>query len=203
MDRDGTGASARPGIALWLAVLLGGLGIVFLAVAAPALRFPHPRLSALIYAVFSPLCHQIPERCFYFRGFPVAVCGRCLGIYSGFVAGTLFHPILQGFARPRLPAVRALAALSIPIGVDVAGNVLHAWSSPTGIRFVTGIIWGVILPFFVLPGIHDLALTGRHRRRAKWNDPPGDPVPEPGGEKSSSNPALIRNTIREAGGVKI
>jgi uncharacterized membrane protein len=185
MDRDGTDASARPGIAVWLAVLIGGLGIVFLVAAAPALQLHSPRLSALIYAVFSPLCHQIPERCFYFRGFPVAVCGRCLGIYSGFAAGTLFHPILQGFSRSRLPALRALVALSIPIGLDVAGNVLHAWSSPKGIRFATGIIWGVILPFFVIPAINDLALTGRHRRRAKRDDPPGGPAPDPRGEKSS------------------
>jgi uncharacterized membrane protein len=185
MDRDGTAASARPGIAVWLAVLLGALGIVFLAIAAPALRLHNPRISALIYAVFAPLCHQIPERCFYFRGFPAAVCGRCLGIYSGFAAGTLFHPLLRGFARPRLPAIRALAALSIPIGLDVAGNVLRAWSSPTGIRFVTGIIWGIILPFFVIPGIHDLVLAGRDRRRANRGDSPGGPAIKPRGKIST------------------
>jgi uncharacterized membrane protein len=169
-----SGTRARTGAAIWLAILCGGLGIVALATAAPALRLDHPRISALIYAVFAPLCHQAPERCFHLQGFPMAVCARCAGIYAGFAAGALLYPALRGFSRPRLPSLRAFLAVSAPIGLDVAGNVFLLWRSPNGIRFLSGLIWGLILPFFVIPAVHDLILTRGEKRRARIAAPPGD-----------------------------
>lgn len=163
---DGDGASRTRGIIVWIIVLLGGLGLVALIMAAPALRLHSPRLSALLYAVFAPLCHQIPEKCFFYRGFPMAVCGRCAGIYAGFAAGAAFHPVFRGFARPRLPSWRVLAAFTAPIAIDAAANLIHAWRSTNGIRFASGFIWGLVLPYFVIPAIQDLVRTGRQRQQS-------------------------------------
>jgi uncharacterized membrane protein len=164
---SGDGVSRAQGILVWVIVLVGGLGLVALITAAPALRLHSPRLSALIYAVFAPLCHQIPEKCFFYRGFPMAVCGRCAGIYAGFAAGAGIHPVLSGFVRPRLPSLRVLAAFTVPITIDAAANLLHAWRSSNGIRFASGFIWGVVLPYFVIPAIQDLVMTSRRRRRER------------------------------------
>ena len=42
-----------------------------------------------IYAAFSSVCHQQPERCWWLLDHPLAVCVRCLGFYVGAIAGLL------------------------------------------------------------------------------------------------------------------
>jgi uncharacterized membrane protein len=133
--------------------------------AAPALRLRLSWASGLIYAVFEPLCHQRPDRCFYLGGFPLAVCGRCLGVYLGFVAGLLIFPFQRGFVKTAPPPVPAFLIFSLPIGLDVAGNVLHLWTSPIGLRLATGAVWGTILPFYWMAGIVGAFEDLRTRRR--------------------------------------
>lgn len=140
----------------WLLVLLGGLLWNAALFAAPALRHHAPRVSAMIYAVFSPVCHQIPERSFFFRGFPLAVCGRCLGIYLGFSAGTILYPFLRRFSRPFLPATSIFVLVSLPIGLDTAGNFLGLWASPIWLRLAAGLVWGSVLPFYLITGFYEV-----------------------------------------------
>lgn len=147
----------RAAFAVWLMSLVGSVALVLMTLAAPALRAGSPRLSALLYAVFAPLCHQDPARCFHYAGYPLAVCGRCLGIYVGFILGTLLYPFARGFARPAPPAGRTFLLASLPVFLDVAGNVLGLWSSPIGLRFATGVLWGIIFPAYFVAGLHELA----------------------------------------------
>ena len=140
---------------IWLLVLIGIFAWNAALFAAPALRYQAPQVSALIYSVFSPVCHQLPERSFFFRGFPLAVCGRCLGIYLGFSAGTVLYPFLYRFNRPRLPATPIFILFSFPIGLDSAGNFLGLWASPIVLRFAAGVIWGSILPFYLITGLYE------------------------------------------------
>jgi uncharacterized membrane protein len=147
----------RAAFAVWLMTLVGSVTLVLMTFAAPALRAGAPRLSALLYAVFAPLCHQVPARCFHYAGYPLAVCGRCLGIDIGFVLGALLYPFVRGFARPFPPAVRTFLLFSLPISLDVAGNVLGLWSSPIGVRFASGVLWGIVLPAYFIAGMHGLA----------------------------------------------
>lgn len=159
----------RAVLAVWLLALVGSVGLVLLTLAAPALRSRSPRLSALLYAVFAPLCHQDPGRCFHYAGYPLAVCGRCLGIDIGFVLGTLLYPFARRFPRPFPPGVRAFLLISLPVSLDVAGNVLGLWSSPIGVRFATGVLWGAILPAYFISGMYELAT----RIPGLRNPPPG------------------------------
>ncbi len=148
----------RPAFAVWLIALVGSVSLGLMTLAAPALRAVSPRLSALLYAAFAPLCHQNPGRCFYYAGYPLAVCGRCLGIYIGFALGALIYPFARGFARPPFPpAARTFLLVSLPVFLDVAGNVLGFWSSPIGVRFATGLFWGTLLPAYFIAGMHELA----------------------------------------------
>ncbi len=143
------------GILSWLALL----------VLAPYLRSQGNRLNSLIYAAFAPTCHQIPSRCFHIFGYPMAVCGRCTGIYAGFLAGLLAFPLLlRGLGRATPPPSLFFILLTIPIGVDAAGNFFGLWSTGNGLRFATGLIWGSILPFYFVAGMNSLFLKRRSPR---------------------------------------
>jgi uncharacterized membrane protein len=136
------------GILLWIAALFY----------APYLKKLSSPLSGFLYAVFSPTCHQIPSRCFYAFGHPMAVCARCLGVYSGFLLGMVIFPFTKGFSKISMPKVNTLIIMSIPIFIDVTGNFLGLWASSDWVRLVTGIVWAIILPFYFLAGITDYFL---------------------------------------------
>lgn len=136
------------GIIIWI-------GAMFLA---PYLRCESLPSNFFVYAIFSPVCHQIPSRSFHVFGYPLAVCVRCLGIYFGFFVGTALYPILQGFSSLTLPKNRAFLILSFPIVLDTIGNFFHIWSTSNGMRFAIGFLWGIILPFYFILGIADLIL---------------------------------------------
>jgi uncharacterized membrane protein len=140
---------------IWLLAFLGGLMWNAALFVAPLLRHETPVVSALIYAAFSPVCHQLPERSLSILGSPLAVCGRCLGIYLGFSAGTILYPFLRRFSRPFLPATPIFVLVSLPIGLDTAGSFLGLWTSPIGLRLAAGLIWGSILPFYLITGLYE------------------------------------------------
>ena len=133
------------GICLWI-------GLIF---SAPYLQNQSSPLGRWIYPIFAPTCHQAPSRCFHLWGHPLAVCARCLGIYFGFLGGTLLYPLIRGFEGLSMPRLKTFALVTIPIAIDTLGNILTLWSSPAGLRFCLGVLWGSILPFFFITGIAD------------------------------------------------
>ena len=151
-------ASTDPSTArkVWFATLAGAivwLTAIFLAPWLAGRGAAGP--ARFVYAVFAPLCHQIPGRCFVLGGHPLAVCGRCLGIYAGFAAGLVLYPFVRGFARVALPPAWLFLLLTLPMALDGTGGLLGAWKSPIGLRFGHG---------FRL-GDHPALLFRRRRRR--------------------------------------
>jgi uncharacterized membrane protein len=126
-------------------------------VLAPVLRRSGASASRVIYACFAPVCHQMPERSFVLAGYPLAVCARCFGIYVGFLAGTILHPILRGISSARLPHLHSFLLVSLPIGIDAAANALGLWNTPNLLRFLVGLPWGAILPFYLLTALAEPA----------------------------------------------
>ncbi len=152
--------------AVWLAATLGAAVWLALIVLAPWLAARSSTgLARAVYAVFSPVCHQIPGRCFFLFGHPLAVCGRCLGIYAGFAAGLVFYPLVRGFRRSGLPSARSFVIATLPMAVDGLAGLAGLWRSPVGLRAVTGLVWGALLPFYFVPGVADF-FDLRERRRA-------------------------------------
>ena len=127
------------------------LGLILLA---PYLRSRGSPWAAWLYGVFAPTCHQIESRCFTLFGFPMAVCARCLGIYLGFLLGTLAYPWLR-FSIPELPGIRTFIAFTLPIGLDTLGNTLGIWHTPSLLRMALGISWGMLLPHYWVTGLAD------------------------------------------------
>lgn len=144
------------GILLWL-------GIIFLA---PYLKSQGSGLNIFAYLIFTPICHQIPDRSFLLFGHPLAVCARCLGIYFGFLGGMGLYVFRRGFSGTALPEVRTFVLITSPLVFDAIGNFLHLWSTPNWIRFSTGFLWGLILPFYFITGISDFFIK-RDREKAK------------------------------------
>ena len=146
------------GSAVWLA-------LIFLA---PWLAARGASSAArVVYAAFSPTCHQIAGRCFVLDGHPLAVCGRCLGVYAGFAAGLVLYPLVRGFSRLSLPDARLLLLLTLPLALDGTAGLLGIWKSPIGLRFATGLLWGAGLPFYFVTGVADLVRAGRARAAAR------------------------------------
>jgi len=145
------------GIVIWIALIL----------IAPYLRGRYPSFSAVIYASFSPVCHQLPSRCFYLAGVPLAVCSRCLGIYVGFFSGTLAYPAIRGFSISALPKIRSFFLLSLPIALDTLGNFWGLWSTPAWFRFIFGVIWGTLLPYYFITGFSEFFIHLKRTKQAK------------------------------------
>lgn len=75
-----------------LVVALGAVWVAAIVFAPIGLASANggAQLCALgTYAVGSFVCHQIPARSFYLDGHPLAVCGRCTGLYVSALAGGL------------------------------------------------------------------------------------------------------------------
>jgi len=49
-----------------------------------------------VMAFFAKSCHQQATRCFWWADFPMAICGRCLGIYFGVAYACLRQAFDQG-----------------------------------------------------------------------------------------------------------
>src|SRR5215468_7249240 len=100
---------------LWMALIL----------AAPWLMAErHFLASAAIYQVFSTICHQAPERSFYFHGRPMGVCSRCASIYAGFIIGLALYPFLRDLREGGFPPRWILISAAIPTVIDFTAGVL-------------------------------------------------------------------------------
>jgi uncharacterized membrane protein len=121
-------------------------------------------VSAAAYGAFSGLCHQMPERSFHFEGFPLAVCARCFGLYAGAAAGVLFYPPARGLARRDAPGRAWLVVAAAPTTVDFALGFFGVWENTHLSRFLTAVILGAGVAFYVVPAALDLSYRRSLRR---------------------------------------
>ncbi len=128
----------------------------------PFLKSYSPTWSDFLYSIFSPVCHQISERCFFLFGFPLAVCTRCLGIYIGCLLGMILFPIIHGFSSPKIPKIRIFILFTVPIALDTFSNFFSIWNTTPWLRFTIGFIWGVILPFYLVSGLSEAFQNKKH-----------------------------------------
>lgn len=122
------------------AALLATAAVLLLALAPPWLP---SGAAGTVEAVFSWVCHQMPERTLHLHGGPVALCHRCLGILVGLVGGLAVAPLV-----PRLPLAtreqaRWLLAAGLPTAVDWTLTALGIWTNTPLSRSLTGALFGV------------------------------------------------------------
>jgi uncharacterized membrane protein len=121
--------------------LCGGLCVLILTPAFLAAR-SYSLPAMLGYLLFSPLCHQIPERSFHICEYPLAVCHRCSGIYFGLFLGLLL-PLKRLFQICSRPHLRLFViGICTPIALDFFLSYLGIWPGTPLSRFSTGLIFG-------------------------------------------------------------
>jgi uncharacterized membrane protein len=136
--------------------------LCILIIGAPILASrAHYTPASFIYLLFSNVCHQMPDRSFIFAGFPFAVCHRCSGIYLGLMLGTLFkNPLLKH--SPGIRRAWVLASI-VPLLIDVLLPLAGLWTGSTTGRFLTGLLFGIMLSGLLFQGIVELLANPQQR----------------------------------------
>lgn len=143
-----TVARARWG---WLGLQITALVLLLFALAPPWLP---THLQAVFMQAFAPFCHQIPARMPHLDGTPLAVCDRCIGIYSGAVIGVAVGG-WWGLIRRTLPRIHPawLAAGLLPALIDWAGPWLGLWTNIPLSRALTGALLGGTAGLFIVAAL--------------------------------------------------
>lgn len=117
-----------------------------------------PGLAGVIYRAYSFTCHQLPSHSYFIDGYQVALCQRCLAIYTTMgLAGIIYT--LGWFRQVSLNWPWFLLFM-IPMGLD-GGS---AWVSELAV--VVPLIWFWGLGLLLIAGI--LFLLRRQNSRIPW-----------------------------------
>lgn len=120
-------------------------------VLAPLLSGSMPGVSSALYACYQPICHQIDSRSFHVDGGKLAVCARCSAIYVGFLLALIVYPLIRRLDEHAVPS-RFWIVLAIgPMIADVMLNFFGLQSSTLLTRAISGGLFGVIIPMYILP----------------------------------------------------
>jgi uncharacterized membrane protein len=120
---------------------------------------------SLLMFLGSTLCHQLPERSYFFGSLQMPLCARCIGIHFGFLLSTAF--LWTGSRRftSGIPSLKHMGVL----GVVMAFFLLDSTLSYGGIstsdnlrRTLSGLSLGVTFPFFVIPLLNSTIFPGRN-----------------------------------------
>jgi uncharacterized membrane protein len=140
----------------WL-LLVNGLALTYAGLPwlSPVARATgHPLIGQALFVLYTPLCHQLPQRSFFVCGHQVAFCHRCAAMYTSiFVAGLLFG-LLRRRIRPAALKVGALLLLPMLLDGgthlldDVFGLGFRGGGDAIGtlnfwLRMLTGVLVGV------------------------------------------------------------
>lgn len=100
------------------------------------------------------ICHQLEERSFVIDGLVMPICARCTGIYIGVFTTILYILLTKRYKSnmiPNIPISLLLFFLLSPMAFDGVSSYLHLRPSDNFLRIVTGIPFGIVLPFFLFP----------------------------------------------------
>lgn len=130
---------------LLVAMWCGGI------VLAPSLSTALPGVSSSLYSFYSPICHQIDARSFHLSGEKIGVCSRCSSIYFGFLFSLALYPLFRNIQVPALPKKHWIALAILPMLIDVLMNLVGIHESTLLTRAITGLLFGLILPLYLIP----------------------------------------------------
>jgi len=157
--------------AYWL-VVAGSIAWLGLAVGAAYARARGWEVASLLDAAYGRVCHQIPERSAWLFGEPLAVCHRCLGLYSGFVVGLLTLPYLPRLRHRLLDRPRSIVLFFVPMLADV-----FLWSNVPLSRMASGFVAAFPVGLLVWAAVCQVEQQARAR-----NAPRPPLIPISGGE---------------------
>jgi uncharacterized membrane protein len=127
---------------LWLSLI-----ILTPYLAAKGFKLP----STFFYYFFSHFCHQRPERSFFLFGKQLPVCARDVSLYAAAFVSSLLYPKLRPICSTTMPSILYLVLFLFPMAFDGGTQLLGLRESTNLLRCITGILAGLIAPFFVIP----------------------------------------------------
>jgi len=101
-----------------------------------------PWLTQWQHKLFADFCHQDPNRSFWIGGQPMAVCSRCLGIYTGFTLSWILLPFLSIIEPHDNYLKKVILAVVLLNCIDVIGNAFGFWQNTLVSRLVLGWLMG-------------------------------------------------------------
>ena len=120
------------------------------------------------------LCHQLPQRSFFFDGYQSPLCARCTGMYLGFLIGLVFLILRRRTHSARLPTTAIIAVLigfitimgidGINSTISVIPGAPQLYHTTNIQRIVTGTLFGLAMCMLFFP-IFSTAI---------WRQPSGD-----------------------------
>lgn len=110
----------------------------------------------LCYRIFSLICHQNPERSYYFMGEKLPVCVRCLGLYFGLLLGLVIYPFFSNIRETRIPNVKISLIFLAPIVFDGVSQMIGLYNSPHYVRILTGILASSGSMLYILPILNNI-----------------------------------------------
>jgi uncharacterized membrane protein len=145
-------------------LLAAAWGALCLAVTAAPWLAAHSyhNVASVLYLLFSGICHQIPERSFALSGYPLPVCHRCFGIYSGLFFGCFVVPcgVHRHASLRRYLVLGSMTALAVDALAPLAG----LWNNSALSRFSTGLLFGIVASLLVVRGLEEFAQEFSWRR---------------------------------------
>ena len=125
--------------------LLAATLFMFIAALGPGL-FSDTAISygSWQHQIFHVLCHQDVARSYSISGVQMAVCSRCLGIYSALLLGTILMPVFALFSISSFNTEKSWLIIGILLNLaDVSGNYFGLWTNTMLSRFILGSIVGL------------------------------------------------------------
>lgn len=95
-----------------------------------------------VYRLYTPVCHQFESRSLHVNGRPLAVCGRCSGIYAGFLAVAGVMLAAPSLAKRRSPRPSLLIPSLLPLGASLLAEWGGLAEVTNAVRTVTGLVAG-------------------------------------------------------------
>jgi uncharacterized membrane protein len=159
-------SGVRWGMRHWLLLVNSGAilyaGLPWLSPLAKASG--HPLIGELLFRIYTPLCHQLPERSFFICGHQVGFCHRCVALYTSIVAAGLLFGLLRRHIRPI--ALKTGGLLLLPILIDglshmaddISGLGFRGGGDAIGtlnfwLRMITGVLVGVVTLLAIYPRV--------------------------------------------------
>lgn len=110
-------------------------------------------MKNLLFFLGRSVCHQIPERSFFIQNLQFPLCARCTGIYTGMFLSFLYLFISNRYKGNKPPTIKHLIIMVIlwlPMMIDGASSYLGLRDTNNAIRLITGLLFGIFIPVFIV-----------------------------------------------------
>lgn len=97
-------------------------------------------ISGKLFFLFFGSCHQQPHLSFWIFGYPVALCCRCLGVYTGTALSSILFLLTDIKINIKLYLILLLLCI-----IDLSFNYLLNINTGKIIRFFIGSIMGTLI----------------------------------------------------------